>query len=407
MKHTTKLSTGISVNQSPADYRIKRIAQVNRIKRDLSIVQKEVGLSVVLYFFKNLVNFVHQKGRILFMRKNKKLLVVLSVILALVLTAAGCSPSQPAANKQEPAKQSEPVFLSFAGGPSTGVFGKGAAAISVVLKDKSGGKYNATAQATAGGQENITLVGTGQAQMGIVAAPDLHEAFYGEGLWKDKKQDNFRIIGATFEAVMQVTTLEKSPIKKFEDLAGKTLSLGSPTSSSTGFMERLLQTTGLNVNKKYIPGGDAATAMKDGQLDAYNWGPTVPAPDTTDLLTTTKIRLIDLGTPIEKSGFLKKYPYYYPYTIKAGTYKGIDYDVPTVATATFWIVKKDLDEQMVYEFTKLAYENNDALTKAWGPLKMMKPDASVLKGIDVPLHPGAAKYWKEKGVQIPAEVMPK
>jgi uncharacterized protein len=349
------------------------------------------------------------------MRFNKKLSVVLSSLVMGALVLTGCGSSQPASsssgtatNSSKPAeKPSSPVFLSFVGGPSTGVYGKGAAAISTVLKDKSSGKFNATAQATSGGQENITLVGSGQAQMGIVAAPDLHEAFYGEGLWEGKKQDNFRIIGATFEAVMQVTTLEKSPIQKFEDLAGKTFSLGSPTSSSTGFMERLLQTTGMNVTKKYLPGGDAATAMKDGQLDAYNWGPTLPAPDTNDLISTTKIRLIDLGTPAEKSGFLKKYPYYYPLTIKAGTYKGIDYDVPSVATATFWIVQKGMDEQTVYELTKLAYENTDSMSKAWAPLKLMKPDASVLKGIDVPLHPGALKYWKEKGVQIPQDVMSK
>jgi TRAP transporter TAXI family solute receptor len=346
------------------------------------------------------------------MKLNKRFLVILTIVMILALALTGCSnSSKPAASSpgagSEPAKPSAPVFLSFAGGPSTGVFGKGAAAISVVLKDKTSGKYNATAQATSGGQENITLVGTGQSHMGIVAAPDLHEAYYGVGLWEGKKQDNFYIIGSTFEAVMQVTTMEKSSIKKFEDLAGKTLSLGSPTSSSTGFMERLLQTTGVNVTKKYLPGGDAATAMKDGQLDAYNWGPTIPAPDTNNLIATSKIRLLDLGTPAEASGFLKKYPYYYPYTIKAGTYTGIDYDVPTVATGTFWIVNKDMDEQTVYELTKAAYDNTADLANAWGPLKLMKPDASVLKGIDVPLHPGAVKYWKEKGVEIPTAVMPK
>lgn len=341
------------------------------------------------------------------MELKKKYIVILSIILGLALTLTGCSNTSKQPTGVAPEKPAGPIFLSFAGGPSTGVFGKGAAAISVVLRDKTNGKYNATAQATSGGQENITLVGTGQSQMGIVAAPDLSEAFHGVGLWDGKKQDNFRVIGRTFEAVMQVTTMEKSSIMKFEDLAGKTLSLGSPTSSSTGFMERLLRTTGINVTKKYLPGGDAATAMKDGQLDAYNWGPTIPAPDTNNLIATSKIRLIDLGTPAETSGFLKEYPYYYPYTIKAGTYVGIDYDVPTVATGTFWIVNKDMDEQTVYELTKAAYDNTTDLANAWGPLKLMKPDASVLLGTDVPLHAGAAKYWKEKGVEIPAEIMPK
>src|SRR3972149_2672344 len=87
------------------------------------------------------------------------------------------------------------VFLGFAGGPATGVYGKAAAAISVVLKDKSGGNISPTSQATSGGGENVTLVSTGKADMGIAAAADVHEAFYSEGLWKGKQQTNFRIIG--------------------------------------------------------------------------------------------------------------------------------------------------------------------------------------------------------------------
>jgi len=303
--------------------------------------------------------------------------------------------------------EGKPVFLGFAGGPATGVYGKAAAAISIVLKDKSGGNISATSQATSGGGENVTLVSTGKADMGIAAAADLHEAFYGEGLWKGKQTTNFRIVGNSLDAVVNFVVLEKSGIKTIKDLSGKKLSVGSPGSASAGFGERFLTELGLKVQKQYLAGGDAATALKDGQLDAYCWAPSMPAPDVVDLTSTATIRLLDVGTYAKEIGFFNKYKFYRPFTVPKGTYKGVDYDVPTVVCGTFWIVNKDLPEDLVYQMAKIAYTNTEALRKAFGPLKVMQANESAISGIDVPLHPGAEKFWKEVGVKIPETVRAK
>ena len=85
----------------------------------------------------------------------------------------------------------------------------------------------------------------------------------------------------------------------------------------------------------------------------------------------------------------------------------MDYDVPTVLTGTYWIVNKDLHEDLVYKMTKFAYSNTEALTKSFGPLKVMKPNESAISGIDVPLHPGAEKFWKEIGLAIPEAIRAK
>jgi TRAP transporter TAXI family solute receptor len=295
----------------------------------------------------------------------------------------------------------KPMFLGFAGGPATGVYGKAAAAISIVLKDKSGGSISATSQATSGGGENVTLVSTGKADMGIAAAPDLHEAFYGEGLWKGKQTTNFRIVGNSLDAVVNFVVLEKSGIKTLKDLNGKKVSLGSPGSASAGFGERFLTEMGLRVQKQYLAGGEAATALKDGQLDAYCWAPSMPAPDVVDLTSTTTIRLLDVGPLAKEIGFFKKYSFYRPFTVPKGTYKGVDQDVSTVVCGTFWIVNKDLPQDLVYQMAKIAYTNTDALRKAFGPLKVMQANESAISGIAVPLHAGAEKFWKEAGVKIP------
>ena len=330
------------------------------------------------------------------MKEKRKRILVSALLLSLLWMVAMVGNGE-----------AKPVFLGFAGGPSGGVYGKAAAAISVVLKDKSGGNISPTTQGTSGGGENVALVGGGKVEMGIGAAADLHEAYYGEGLWKGKQTTNFRIVGNTFDAVMNLVVLEKSAFKAVKDLSGKKFSIGSPGSATAGFVERLIAEMGLKVQKQYLPGGDAATALKDGQLDAYCWGPGVPAPDVVDLTSTTAIRLLDLGTPAKEIGFFNKYKFYRPFTLPKGTYKGVDYDVPTVVTGTFWIVKKDLPDDLVYQMAKIAYNNTEALRKGFGPLKVMQANESAISGIDVPLHPGAEKFWKEIGVKIPETVRAK
>jgi len=327
-------------------------------------------------------------GRI--MKGTKKGFLVSTVILGLSLMVAAVGIGA-----------GKPVFLGFAGGPATGVYGKAAAAISIVLKEKSGGSISPTSQATSGGGENVTLVSTGKADMGIAAAPDLHEAYYGEGLWKGKQTMNFRIVGNSLDAVVNFVVLEKSGIKTLKDLSGKKVSLGSPGSASAGFGERFLTEMGLKVQKQFLAGGEAATALKDGQIDAYCWAPSMPAPDVVDLTSTSAIRLLDVGPTANEIGFFKKYSFYRPFTVPKGTYKGLDHDVPTVVCGTFWIVNKDLPEDLVYQMTKIAFTNTDALRKAFGPLKVMQANESAISGIAVPLHAGAEKFWKETGLKIP------
>lgn len=303
--------------------------------------------------------------------------------------------------------ESRIVFLGFAGGPATGVYGKAAAAISVVIKEKSGGSISPTAQATSGGGENVTLVSTGKADMGIAAAPDLYEAYYGIGLWKGKQTTNFRIVGNCLNAVVNFVVLEKTGIKNIRELNGKKISLGSPGSASAGFAERFISELGLKVTKQYLAGGEAATALKDGQLDAYCWAPSMPAPDLVDLASTTAVRLLDVGSVAKEIGFFDKYKFYRPFTVPKGTYKGVDYDVPTVVCGTFWIVNKDLPEDLVYQMAKIVYTNTETLRKTFGPLRVMEPKESSIVGVDLPLHPGAEKFWREIGVKIPESMKSK
>jgi uncharacterized protein len=298
-------------------------------------------------------------------------------------------------------------FIAFAGGPASGSYGKAGAAMAVVVNNLSDGKINMTSQSSAGGQENILTVNNGLTQLGAAAQADIHEAYHGKGFFKKQKMTNIRLMGLMMESASNFVVLDDSPIRSLEDIEGMTVSLGSPTSATRGLSERLLDHIGIKVKKRFLPGGPAAKALKDGHIDAYVWAPSVPDASLIDLASTKKIRLIDLGTPAEESGFFKKYSFYYMYTIPASTYRGVDYDVKTIGTGVYCIVNKDFDENTAYEITKLTYENPSATKKAFGPLKSMRGEASSIRRMDIPLHLGAHKYWAEKGVSIPAALQPK
>ena len=135
------------------------------------------------------------------------------------------------------------------------------------------------------------------------------------GLWKGKQMSNFRVIGNSLDAVANFVVLERSGIKSVKELEGKKVSLGSPGSASAGLAERYLTEMGINVRKQFLAGGEAATALKDGQLDAYIWAPSMPAPDVVDLTSTSSIRLLDAGSPAKEIEFFEKYKFFRPFAI--------------------------------------------------------------------------------------------
>lgn len=141
--------------------------------------------------------------------------------------------------------------------------------------------------------------------------------------------------------------------------------------------------------------------LLDGKVEAINRAGSVPAAVVEELAVQKPVNLVDFGPELEKSGFLAKHKYFQKVVVKAGTYKGIDHDVTLFGAAGYLIAHKDVPEAVVYEFTRLAY--SDACIKLVDlAFKGANLDPkNPLDGNIAPVHPGAVKYWKEKGVPMP------
>jgi hypothetical protein len=156
------------------------------------------------------------------------------------------------------------------------------------------------------------------------------------------------------------------------------------------------------MNVSYLGGSAASEALKDGQVDSYHWQSGAPNAAVLDTVSTHSVDLLDLAAPARASGFADKYPYYLLGEIPSGAYKGLDKPVPTIVTGTYWIVHKDVPDDIVYEMTRVAYsdEGHQYMQQTFRPLADMTRDQA-LKGLTVPLHPGAQRFWQEAGVPTP------
>lgn len=294
----------------------------------------------------------------------------------------------------------QPKQLILTTGPLGGGFyaigGGMAAYINNVIK-----KVSITAQASGGVNENLNRLETGVADIGLSSHWDAYQAYRGEGQFK-KKFINILGLGILFKNWSEPYTLKKSGIKTFADLKGKKISVGAAGGSMHKFMSLYLKAHGIDPEKDvklfHLPPMESVDALRDGRIDAVMEIAAIPTAALTDLSTTHPINIIEFAPGLREK-FLKENPMFVPLTIPAGTYKGVDKDVPTVGMLAIWACHKDLPEDIVYEIVKAIY-SNDGLTylkKVHAAAQSItREDAA--KNMPIPIHPGAIKFYKEEGL---------
>lgn len=260
-----------------------------------------------------------------------------------------------------------------------------------------------TPSTSGGGPENLRRVDSGQAQFGMTQPDTMYEAWNAVPPFTRPLRD-WRTIGiVTPVMVNHVLVRKESGIVKAEDLAGKAFALGAPGSGSAVGMTRLLEATGLKdkVDARMLPHQDYPDMLQDGKIDAFSRLGSVPAAVVEELGAQIDVNLVDFGAALAASDFTKKFPFYEAVTVPGGTYKGVDQDVTMFGNAGYIIAHKDVPEDIVYEFTKLAY-SPEAVQRVTMAFKGVNLDAAnPLAGNIGPVHPGAARFWAEQGVTIP------
>lgn len=297
--------------------------------------------------------------------------------------------------------------IKIGGGPTGGTFNTFANAMAVYVPKKLP-DVQATAVGSGGSVENVKRVSNGESDFGLCYAVDSALGFGGKLPKDSKKYQNLRGIGYLYGAPAQLIVRADSNIKNAYDLKGKRVAVGNAGSGAAASAERFFRHIGVwdNFKPTFMGYSAAASAFKDGKIDAFWVLVGYPNRSVIEASVQVKIRLVDVGDDAQKSGFYKAFAYSAT-VIPAGTYgKGMP-ECKSFQDSTILSVNKGISEGLVYNIAKTLWskEGMQTMTTAKKTFRAMTLENN-FKGASVPLHPGAVKFWKEKGMTIPGNLMP-
>ena len=279
----------------------------------------------------------------------------------------------------------------------------------------------AVAQATQGSIENALLVGSGQVEAAFIAADIARWAYSGRSpqvrscrgapesgtalLAKSGAINNLRAIAALFPEGVHLVARADAKIKTLADLKGKRVAMGEPSSGTLAEARLVLEAAGLSecrLKPQYLRLSEAAAQLERGTLDAFFVTGGDPVPAISDVASMIPVRLVPvIGTARTK---LERQFGLSAMTIPGATYPGIDADIQTVGTTALFVVSADAPDELVYEITKALWQDATRRILDNGhPAGRRIRFENALKGITIPLHPGALRYYKEAGLNPQSE----
>lgn len=292
------------------------------------------------------------------------------------------------------------AYVFATGGTSGTYFPLGGAIATIENNKNKDAGFNITVNSTGASKENIMLVSKGDAEFAIVQNDVADYAQSGTVLF-DAAVSGISTVASIYPEVVQVVVAADSGINTIADLKGKKVSIGDAGSGVEANALQVLEAYGLStedIGVNRLSFKESGTAFKDGALDAFFVTAGVPNTAITELAVTRALKLVNVDGA-EAAGLIEKYPFYTEITIPKDVYKTAD-DIHTIGVRAIIICREDLNENEVYLFTKALYESLDELGAAHAKGKEFKLEEAVA-GVTVPLHPGAAKFYQEAGVELP------
>lgn len=264
---------------------------------------------------------------------------------------------------------------------------------------------NAGAEITGGPVQNVTLVETGEHQLGFVTLGPADEARKGESpLMPGVPHEKVRALFPMYQTPLQAAVLASSDIMSFQDMAGKRVGVGPAGGTSATYWTRFFENAeGYdNVNISNAGGSDTAGQLKDGLIDAFVYAAGLPTGAYSQLAVENDVRFISMDEET-LSKMMAIVPAMAPFTIPANVYEDQPEELQTVSLWNFAIANESMPESLAYEITKLAMENHDRMVTIHAAAKETLPE-NVLKNQVIPFHAGAVKWFEENGYEIPANL---
>ncbi|PWA07795.1 C4-dicarboxylate ABC transporter substrate-binding protein [Pueribacillus theae] len=293
--------------------------------------------------------------------------------------------------------ETQSVVLTTAG--TSGTFYAVGAAFTQIVNNNSN-VLDVTNQASGGSVENVRLIDNKEVAFAMLGGDSAVDAYNGKREFEgEPRKDELKGLFSMYSQPLNLVALADSGIKSFSDLEGKKVAVGAPGSGSEVKSQITLESLGLpydsGVKQQYLSFSEAADGMKDGQIDAAFVWAGVPTPAVQDLAAIRDIVVIPFtDEEVEKVNAAQEA--IYGETIPGGTYDGVDEDIQTLAVNTQVVAGADVDEEIVYEFVKQIFDHIDDVHAAHNSMKEMTLESAPKNVIE--LHPGAKKYFEEKGV---------
>ncbi len=295
------------------------------------------------------------------------------------------------------------VTISIATGPTGGVYYPLGGGIANILSKYVPG-YSANAESTAGSVANLQLMSQKKSDLALSMADAALDGYKAQGKFSGAAVP-VRALMVAYPNRMHVVTIEGRGINSFADLKGKRVSTGAPNSATELMTQRLLEAYGMDwtkdIRRERLTPEKSADAIKDGKLDAFFFVVGIPTSSVTDLAATpgTKIKLIDHADAVEKMTE-KHGPLYVRDTIPAKSYPGQD-QVNHVATVwNLLVAHKDMPDQVAYNILKTIFDKKDDLILVHKEAANFDIKTQSKAAATIPYHPGAIKYFAEKGVKL-------
>lgn len=333
-----------------------------------------------------------------FRMNSKTIVLIIALCILSLLACTGCS-----------SKEDEVPNLTLTLAGTAGTWYTQGASVAEYVNNNSS-IIRITPMSSTGGVENMRTLNAGEQDFGLGYTGNIYDAWEGVGGHEsDGKLQNIRMIGP-FQKLngLQFGVFADSEVKKISDFKGKTISTGPVGSSAQYYADLFLKHYGLydEMDVQYYGWEELSTLMRDGELAGVSRFGAVIQPMFQEMSQIKPMRILDLSAEMKECNLFETFPFLYEHVTPAGTYPGHTEDAYSYGMPVVIVCNKDIPDEYIYELCKAIYtkEAADYVETAYRDHDLLNTE-DPFPSLLIPLHPGAEKFWQEKGVSIPEPLL--
>jgi len=301
-----------------------------------------------------------------------------------------------------PDASAQQKFVTIGTGGVTGVYyAAGGAICRLVNKDRAKHGIRCSVESTGGSVFNVNTIKAGELDLGVTQSDVMYNAVKGLANFKDAgAYGDLRAVMSLHPEPFTVLARKEANIKSFADFKGKKFNVGNPGSGTRASLEELIAAMGWKLTDfslaSELKADEHGPALCDGKIDGFFYGVGHPSANIQDPTTSCGAKLVSVtGAAVDK--LVADKPYYAYATIPAGLYPNNPQETKTYGVLATLVTSAKVPDEQIYAVVKAVFDNFEEFKKLHPALANLKPEDMIKNGLSAPLHPGAAKYYKEKG----------